>query len=65
MFFSFISINTLNAIKSTTVELNKNVISKTFDSNFRLVFRETYIWFQYKQRETCLETFFRAVFLKH
>ena len=61
---SFIVIYTLNAIKITSFELNKNVILKTFDSNVRVLFREKYIRFDYKQRETCSETFFTTVFLK-
>ena len=48
--------------KHNSFELNKNVIWKTFDWNFRVLFWETYIWFDCKQRETCSETFFRTVF---
>ena len=42
-------IHTLNATKNNTFELNKNVILKTFHSNVQVLFRETYIWFDYKQ----------------
>ena len=59
---SFIVIHTLNAIqKHNSFELNKNVIWKTFDSDVRVLFRETCIRFDYKQRETCTETFFETV----
>ena len=60
---SFIVIHILNAIKkNNSFELNKNVILKTFDSNVPVLFREIYIQFDYKQRETCSEIFFRTVF---
>ena len=72
MFFHYLTlsfilykvIHNLNAIKNNTFELNKNIILEIFDSNFRALFRETYIRLDYKQRETCSETFFRKVFLK-
>ena len=41
---SFILIYTLDAIKNNSFELNKNFISKTFNSNFQ----ETYIRFDYR-----------------
>ena len=46
----------MNAIKKYSFKLNKNVILKTFDSNIQVPFRETYIWFDYKQQETFSET---------
>ena len=59
---SLIVIHTLNSIKKhNSFELNKNVILKTSDANIRVLSRETYIRFDYKQRETCSETFFRTV----
>ena len=63
---SFIVIHTLNSIKKhNSFELNKNVILKTSDWNVRVLFRETYIRFDYKQRETCSETFLRRVFFEN
>ena len=47
--------------KHNSFELNKIVILKTFDTNVWVLFRETYIRFEYKSRETCSETFFRTV----
>ena len=46
-------------------ELNKNIILKTFNSNIRVLFRETFIRFDYQQRETCSETFFRTAFFEN
>ena len=51
--------------KHNSFQLNKKVILKTFDSNIRVLFRGTYIRFDYKQRETCSETFFRTVFFEN
>ena len=51
--------------KHDSFALNKIVILKTFDSNVRVLFRETYIRFGYKSRETCSETFFRTVFFEN
>ena len=51
--------------KHNNFKRNKNVILKTFDSNVRVLFRETYIRFYYKQRETCPETFFRTFFFEN
>ena len=48
--------------ENNSFELNKNVILKTFDSNVPVLFREIYIRFDYKQRETCLEIFFQNSF---
>ena len=63
---SFIVIHTLNSIKKhNSFELNKNVILKTSDWNVRVLFRETYIRFDYKQWETCSETFLRRVFFEN
>ena len=50
--------------KHYSFELNKNAVLKTFDLNVRVLFRETYIRFDYKQWETYSETFFRSLFLK-
>ena len=52
----------LKHYKKYNSKLNKNVILETFESNVRVLFRETYIRFDYKQWETCSETFIRAVF---
>ena len=51
--------------ENNSFELNKNVILKIFDSNVPVLFREIYIRFDYKQRETCLEIFFRTVFFEN
>ena len=51
--------------KHNSFELNKNVILKTFNLNVWGLFRETYIWFNYKQQVTYSETFFRSLFWKH
>ena len=64
LFDSIIVIHTLHSIKKISFELNENAILKTSDSNVRVLFRETYIRFDYTQRETCSETFFKTVFLK-
>ena len=47
--------------KHNSFELNKNVTLKIFDSNVRVLFREAYIQFGYKQRET----FFKTVFFQN
>ena len=64
MNYIYLVVHNLNSIKSITnsFELNKNVILKTFESNVPLLFRETYIRFDYKQQETCSETFIRTFF---
>ena len=62
---SFTVIHILKRYKEdNNFKLNKNVILKTFDSNVRVLFRETLMWIDHKQWETCLETFFKAVFFE-
>ena len=51
--------------KHVSFELNKNVILKTFDANIWVLFRETQIWFDYKQREIFSETFFRIIYFEN
>ena len=50
--------------KHSSFELNKIIILKTFNSNVRVLFRETYIRFDYKQREICSETLFRTFYFE-
>ena len=51
--------------KNNSFEHNKIVILKTFDLNIRVLFRETYIRFHAKPRETFSQTIFRAVFFRN
>ena len=66
--YIYLVVHNLNSIKSITnsFELSKNAILRTFESNVRLLLRESYIRFDYKQQETCSETFIRTFFFwKH